>query len=261
MRVEKVSMEAFSSAASSSKAPQPTASAAASSSALQPTASSALQPTGQVMASAESTSGASQPTVVTQMWTRIQKFGRFHKQFKVIDPDSEAQHEENVLFNFLHKAKKKGIPDDVWGEMRNYGASQPVDATQRLIDDIKKFRRIPVHSRTNTCERKLAGRLKKEKQNDRFKDAQQSELEKLGNDGPIALPDAARRDINEATLSWARGSNKIIQLNATQSIAAFTTKTVLTLMSSVQGSRSRILHVLSSSQRTSISINGRHRVR
>ena len=109
VRVEKVSMEAFSSAASSSKAPQPTASAAASSSALQPTASSALQPTGQVMASAESTSGASQPTVMTQMWTRIQKFGRFHKQFKVIDPDSEAQHEENVLFNFLHKAKKKGF--------------------------------------------------------------------------------------------------------------------------------------------------------
>ena len=49
---------------------------------------------------------------------------------------------------------------------------------------------------------------KKTKQNDRFNDAQKSELEKLGNDGPIALPDAARRDINEATLSWARGSNK-----------------------------------------------------
>ena len=111
--------------ASSSSALQPTATAASSSSALQPTASAAAS------------SGASQPNVVTEMWTRIQEFGRFPK--RVDAPDSEAQYDENALFAFLYNEKKKGVPDVVWKEMRNYGASQPVDATQQLLHDVRSF--------------------------------------------------------------------------------------------------------------------------
>ncbi len=33
--------------------------------------------------------------------------------------------------------------DGVWEQMRDYGASQPVDTIQRLIDDIKRFERYP----------------------------------------------------------------------------------------------------------------------
>jgi hypothetical protein len=112
------------------------------------------------------------------------------------------------LWNFLYNAKKLGIPDDVWGEMRNYGAPQPVDATQRLIAEITKLGRIPICSRTNKSERQLYDRFAKAKKNNRFNDAQKMKLEELRTDGPVALSDAARRACNEAALSWARGCNK-----------------------------------------------------
>ena len=164
--------------------------------------------------SAASSSGAFQPTEqvnasqldMTQVWVQIHNFGRFPK--KLVSPKNAAELEEDTLWNFLYNAKKLGIPDDVWGEMRNYGVSQPVDATQRLIAEIKKLGRIPICSRTNKCERQLYERFAKAKKNDRFNDAQKIELEELRTGGPVALSDAARRACNEATLSWARGCNK-----------------------------------------------------
>ena len=84
---------------------------------------------------AASSSGALQPTEqvnasqldVTEVWARIHKFGRFPKRrYSALDK-SAAEHEEDTLWNFLYNAKKLGIPDDVWAEMRNYGAPQPGD--------------------------------------------------------------------------------------------------------------------------------------
>jgi len=72
---------------------------------------------------------------LTQAWARIHKFGRFPR--KLANPETEAEHEQNTLWNFLYDQKKLGIPDDVWQQMRDYGASQPVDTIQHLIDDIK----------------------------------------------------------------------------------------------------------------------------
>ena len=81
---------------------------------------------------AASSGGASQPTVtaassgasllteevnasrldLTQVWARIHKFGRFPK--RIAHPETEAQKEENALFNFLYNVKKLGIPDEIW---------------------------------------------------------------------------------------------------------------------------------------------------
>jgi hypothetical protein len=62
-----------------------------------------------------------------------------------------------------------GIPDEVWHELRSYGAPQPVDAKQALIDDVKAFvqdyRRLPKQSRTDKKEKCLADRLRKYKSN------------------------------------------------------------------------------------------------
>ena len=130
---------------------------------------------------------ASQPDL-TEVWTRIHKFGRFPK--RVLDPQSEAEHEENTLFNSLYDAKKLGIPDDVWSEMRNYGASQPVDATQLLIDDLEEFGRT---TRKRSTDKVQARRVRAQAlKDDRFNDAQKSELEQLKRGVGAAQPDADR---------------------------------------------------------------------
>ncbi len=68
---------------------------------------------------AASSSGALQPTEqvnasqldVTEVWARIHKFGRFPKKQafpkRVLDPQSEAEHEENTLWNFLYNATQR----------------------------------------------------------------------------------------------------------------------------------------------------------
>ena len=130
---------------------------------------------------------ASQPDL-TEVWTRIHKFGRFPK--RVLDPQSEAEHEENTLFNSLYDAKKLGIPDDVWFEMRNYGASQPVDATQLLIDDLEEFGNT---TRKRSTDKVQARRVRAQAlKDDRFNDAQKSELEQLKRGVGAAQPDVDR---------------------------------------------------------------------
>ena len=62
-------------------------------------------------------------------------------------PKTEAEQEEADLWMYLYHQKRKGIPDEVWNELRRYGAPQPVDFRQVLLDDVeafvKKFRRLP----------------------------------------------------------------------------------------------------------------------
>ena len=145
LRVIHVSMAAPNSAASSSSALQPTGAASSS---------SALQPTERVITSASSSSGASQLTEqalaprldLTEVWARIHTFGRFPKKLRC--PESAAQHEEDSLYYFLYNAKKLGIPDDVWSEMRNYGASQVVESQgEKLINEVKALGYYP----SNQC--------------------------------------------------------------------------------------------------------------
>ena len=102
-----------------------------------------------LLSMAAASSSASQPTEqvnasqldVTELWARIQRFGRFPKRKR--NPQSEAEHEEQALWNFLYKSKNKGIPDDIWQKMREYGADQPVDAAQSLTDEILRFGSYP----------------------------------------------------------------------------------------------------------------------
>jgi len=126
------------------------------------------------------------------MWSRIRKFGRFPKQLKNIEPDNEAQRQENELKRFLEAARSKGVPDVVWTEMKNYGASQPVDATQLLMDDVKEFvdksGRMPNRiekKRQGTSEDKaednLAQRLAKAIKRDALSAAQKDDLKEIQN--------------------------------------------------------------------------------
>ena len=77
---------------------------------------------GETMTAASSS--ASQPGLqvnasqldVTEVWSRIHKFGRFPK--RLMDPQSEDEHQEQKLWAFVYNAKKHGIPDDIWQEMR-----------------------------------------------------------------------------------------------------------------------------------------------
>jgi len=168
-------MAASASASCSSSAVQPTeqasahaaASMAASSSAASP--SSALQPTEHVIASTASSSVARHfaEVDVTDMWTRIQKLGRFPNRFRA--PDSEAEREENALLDFLEKEEQKGLPHTVWEDMQKYGASQPVDAAQMLLDEVAEFlkqlpdtskNRCPRERSTNPAEKKLARKIR-----------------------------------------------------------------------------------------------------
>ena len=164
-------MASSSSAACSSSAVQPTeqarahaaSSMAASSGAASP--SSALQPTEHVIASTASSSVARHfaEVDVTDMWTRIQKLGRFPNRLRA--PHSEAEREENALLDFLEKEEQKGLPHTVWEDMQRYGASQPVDAAQMLLDEVAEWlkqlpdtskNQCPRESRTNPVEQKLA---------------------------------------------------------------------------------------------------------
>ena len=120
-------------------------------------------------------SGAYQPAAqiaapqldLEQAWARVRDFGRFPKSR--VDPQTEIDKVENKLYCFVHLQKRLGIPDEVWHELRSYGAPQPVDAKQALIDDVKAFvqdyRRLPKQSRTDKKEKCLADRLRKYKSN------------------------------------------------------------------------------------------------
>jgi hypothetical protein len=89
---------------------------------------------------------------LTEVWARIHTFGRFPKRLRC--PESAAQHEEDSLFTFLYDAKMKlGIPDDVWSEMRNYGASQVVESQgEKLINEVKALGYYPKESKSNSIE-------------------------------------------------------------------------------------------------------------
>jgi hypothetical protein len=136
--------------------------------------SSAFQPTEQVSAS---------PVDLTDAWADIHKLGRF-PQF-IASPKSEAQHQENQAWKNLYDAKHRmcgnGIPEDVWQEMQNYSASQPVDELQALICQVRDFKaingRYPTPSRTNKDENNLAKKLDRNK--DKFTAAQKRELKEL----------------------------------------------------------------------------------
>ena len=88
---------------------------------------------------------------LTEVWARIHTFGRFPKKLRC--PESAAQHEEDSLYYFLYDAKKLGIPDDVWSEMRNYSASQPVESQgEKLINEVKALGYYPKESKSNLIE-------------------------------------------------------------------------------------------------------------
>ena len=114
-------------------------------------------------------SGAYQPAAqiagpqldLEQVWARVRDFGRFPK--RRVDPQTEIDKVENKLYCFVYLQKRLGIPDEVWHELRSYGAPQPVDAKQALVDDVKAFvrdyQRRPKRSRTDKIENALAMRL------------------------------------------------------------------------------------------------------
>ena len=101
---------------------------------------------------AAASSSASQPAEpvdasqldMIDVWTRIQKLGHFPKRH--FDPQTESEQEEQRLWSFLYKSKAR-IPDGIWQEMRAFGAVQPVNATQQLVDDIKRFGRYPIENK------------------------------------------------------------------------------------------------------------------
>ena len=113
--------------------------------------SSAFQPTEQVSAS---------PVDLTDAWADIHKLGRFPRF--IASPKSEAHHQENQAWKKIVDAKHRmcgnGIPEDVWQEMQNYSASQPVDELQALICQVRDFKaktgKFPTHSKTNKDENK-----------------------------------------------------------------------------------------------------------
>ena len=120
---------------------------------------------------------------LTDAWADIHKLGRFPRF--IASPTSEAHHQENQAWKKLYDAKHRmcgnGIPEDVWQEMQNYSASQPVDELQALIcqvrDWIAKFGKCPIHSKTNKDEYNLAQKLDRNK--DKFTAAQKRELKEL----------------------------------------------------------------------------------
>ena len=104
--------------------------------------SGASQPT-------EQGGGASQPTEqgeasavdLTEVWSRIRKWGRIPKH--VANPETETQHEQNQLFKYLYHQKAKRIPEEVWNAMRDYGVSQPVDEREQFLDELRALGRMP----------------------------------------------------------------------------------------------------------------------
>ena len=136
--------------------------------------------------SASSSSGASQLTEqalaprldLTEVWARIHTFGRFPKKRR--GPESAAQHEEDSLYYFLYDAKKLGIPDDVWSEMRNYSASQPVESQgEKLINEVKALGHYPKESKSNLIETQLVSKIKTAMKRGAFQPAELTELEDL----------------------------------------------------------------------------------
>jgi hypothetical protein len=148
--------------------------------------SSAFQPTEQVSAS---------PVDLTDAWADIHKLGRF-PQF-IASPKSEAQHQENQAWKKILDAKHRmcgnGIPEDVWQEMQNYGASQPVDELQALICQVRDFKaksgKCPTRSKTNKEEDSLAKKVAWNLNNRKFTAAQKRELKELQDGAPQPVVD------------------------------------------------------------------------
>ena len=146
--------------------------------------SSAFQPTEQVSAS---------PVDLTDAWADIHKLGRL-PQF-IASPKSEAQHQENQAWKKLYDAKHRmcgnGIPEDVWQEMQNYSASQPVDELQALICQVRCFKaktgKFPTRSKTNQDENSLARSIARNMS--KFTAAQKRELKGLKDGAPQPVVD------------------------------------------------------------------------
>jgi hypothetical protein len=131
------------------------AASSSSAGAAQPTddvqsSSSAAQPTDDV----ESSSGAAQPTddvqsVIQDCRDRISKFGKFPRRHA--NPGTEADHEENALWQYLYHRKAK-IPDDVWKDFRT-------DIVEELRAFVEEYKRWPKRHGTGADEDSLAQRL------------------------------------------------------------------------------------------------------
>ena len=82
-------------------------------------------------------------------------------------PQTKAEREEGKLWHLLYLQKRVGIPDEVWKDLRSYGAPQPIDSGEALIDDlkafVKEFRRLPQRSHPDKKEAALANKLRKGK--------------------------------------------------------------------------------------------------
>ena len=142
-----------------------------------------------------STTYQGSPEDLAQARARVIKLGRFPN--RIMAPKTEAEREEQDLWMYLWTQKRKGIPDEVWNELRRYGAPQPVDFRQVLLDDVeafvKKFRRFPKRSsRKCACSEmdKLAKRLQHAK--DRFDDEQQARFIALQEQCDAAIQDGKR---------------------------------------------------------------------
>ena len=84
------------------------------------------------------------------------------------------------------------------GAVRDYGASQPVDTIQHLIDDIKRFGRYPKRGRNNKIGNALADRLKKVMKTNKLNAAQKYDIDSLPG-GPLAsfVDNRAEKLVNE----------------------------------------------------------------
>ena len=101
----------------------------------------------------------------TAAWARVRSFGRFPRRIAM--PQTKAEREEGKLWHLLYLQKRVGIPDEVWKDLRSYGAPQPIDSGEALIDDVKafvrEFRRLPQRSHPDKKEAALANKLRKGK--------------------------------------------------------------------------------------------------
>ena len=89
---------------------------------------------------------------------RVRRLGRFPN--RIMNPQTEAEQEENELWSDLWHQKSLGMPDEDWNSLYRYrdyqaGAKQRyVDAREAVIDDVealvKKFRRFPKRSHPGT---------------------------------------------------------------------------------------------------------------
>ena len=130
-----------------------------------------------------SSSGASQPASslldLSVVWARVRSFGRFPR--RILDPQTEADSEENDLWGFLYAQKTLGISNEVWSELRSYGAAPPEDAGLALVEEIEAFvreyRRWPKENKVDKKGNALAMRLRKNRT--RLDESRQVQLKDL----------------------------------------------------------------------------------